>query len=285
VDRVKVGNVEVLALQDAAAKMNPTWLFPQVADQLIAEWGHLRDERGLLPMSITTYLLRSAGKTILIDTGVGPRRRTALPRGKLDSALESAGISPDEIDTVINTHLHVDHVGWNTVDNEDGTRRIFFPRARWYVQRREIDYWMTPKHLTSDNAHLRECVEPVVAAGLYSTVDGEQAFDENLTLIPSPGHTPGHMSIGISSAGERAIIVGDASHHPVHLDHPDWSPQVDTDPAQSARTRDRLIEDAIADGRTWLAGHWPYPGMGRLVRLEGKRVFQAVPSSGEGTPG
>src|SRR5262249_42076646 len=120
------------------------------------------------------------------------------------------------------------------------------------------------------------CVEPVLAAGLYSTIDGEQAFDENLTFLPAPGHTPGHVAIGIASAGERAIIVGDASHHPVHLDHTDWSPQVDTDPIQSARTRDRLIEEAIADGRTWLAGHWPYPGLGRLVRLDGKRVFQAL---------
>src|SRR5256885_13826970 len=138
-DRMKVVNVEILALQDAAALMNPEWMFPQVAGQFVAEYGHLRDERGLMPMSITTFLLRSAGKTILIDTGVGPRRRGGLPRGKLDVALANAGIAPEQIDVVLNTHPHVDHVGWNTVDAEDGSRRIFFPRARWDVQRIELE--------------------------------------------------------------------------------------------------------------------------------------------------
>jgi hypothetical protein len=83
-------------------------------------------------------------------------------------------------------------------------------------------------------------------------------------------------AIGIASQGERAVIIGDASHHPVQLEHPDWSPAFDTDPVLSAQSRDRLFDDCVADGRTWIAGHWQHPGFGRIVGLEGKRVFQAL---------
>jgi glyoxylase-like metal-dependent hydrolase (beta-lactamase superfamily II) len=119
-------------------------------------------------------------------------------------------------------------------------------------------------------------VQPVEAAGHFERYDGEFALDDHLTLVPAPGHTPGHVTVGIYSQGERAIVIGDASHHPMQLDHPDWSPSADTDPVQSAATRQRLFDAAADDGRTWIAGHWPHPGIGRILRLDGKRVFQAL---------
>jgi glyoxylase-like metal-dependent hydrolase (beta-lactamase superfamily II) len=213
-----------------------------------------------------------------VDSGLGNRPRPNFPRGRLDEALADAGVAPGEIDAVLNTHLHIDHVGWNTIDLPDGRREVFFPNARFAIQQKEWDFWMTPEQMQQPgNAHLVECVEPLRDSGRidFFTERGT-AFDENLTFVASPGHTPGHVAIGIYSAGERAIIIGDASHHPVQLDHPDWSPAFDTDPVQSARTRDRLFDEAAADGRLWLAGHWPHPGIGRIVRLDGKRVFQAL---------
>src|SRR5690606_31011497 len=142
---------------------------------------------------------------------------------KLDQSMAAAGVSPEEIDIVLNTHLHVDHVGWNTVDDGDGGQRIFFPNAEFWVQRQEWDYWMTPEHLASEgSAHLRECVEPLRNSDRLKLVEAEQAITKDLTFVPAPGHTPGHVAIGIASAGERGVIVGDASHHPVQLEHPDW---------------------------------------------------------------
>jgi glyoxylase-like metal-dependent hydrolase (beta-lactamase superfamily II) len=117
---------------------------------------------------------------------------------------------------------------------------------------------------------------PLKDSGRLDFAYAEEAIDENLTFVSSPGHTPGHVCIGIYSAGERAVIIGDASHHPVQLDHPDWSPAFDADPTVSSKTRDRLFDEAAADGRTWIAGHWPFPGIGRIVRLEGRRVFRAL---------
>jgi glyoxylase-like metal-dependent hydrolase (beta-lactamase superfamily II) len=277
VQPVTIGNVEILPVLDTAALMNPRVFLPAVGEQVIAEYPHLLDERQLLAISITTYLLRSDGRTYLVDTGVGPRRRAGLPRGHLNEALAEAGVDPAEVETIIHTHLHVDHVGWNTVDDDQGESRLFFPQASYLVQQVEWDHWMQPRFVDDpENAHLRECVRPLEGTGRIRFMKGEEAIDQNLTFISTPGHTPGHVAIGIYSAGERAILIGDASHHPFQLDHPDWSPGADTDPVQSATTRDRLFDAAAADGRTWIAGHWPFPGVGRIIRLNGRRVFQAL---------
>ncbi|MGE5139538.1 MAG: MBL fold metallo-hydrolase [Rudaea sp.] len=272
-----VGNVQVTPVQDTAILMNPQTFLPKYAEQMSAEYASAMDERGLLPMSVTCYLVRSEGKTILVDSGLGPRRRPGFPVGHLDASLKELGVSPAEIDVVLNTHLHIDHVGWNTVDRDDGSREAFFPNARFVFQQTEWDYWMTPERMSEPgNAHLVECVEPLRDTGRVDFFEGERAFDANLTFIATPGHTPGHVAIGIASAGERAVITGDASHHPAQLLHPDWSPAFDFDPEQSARTRDALFDRIISEERTIMAGHWEYPGIGRLVRLEGKRVFQGL---------
>ena len=274
---VKVGNVEITPLLDTPVLMNPRMFFPRKGDAFMEEFGQLADDRGLFGMSITCFLVRSNGKNLLIDTGLGNRRRPGFPRGRLDETLREMGVDPGEIDVVLNTHMHVDHVGWNTVDDEAGNKQIFFPNAEFYFQRNEWDFWMTPEHLDDlAHQHLRDCVEPLIDTGRVKFFEGEGAIDESLTYVPTPGHTPGHVAIGVMSSGERAVVIGDASHHPVQLIHPDWSPGADIDPVLSARTREQLFEMAIADQRTWIAGHWQFPGVGRIVRIEGKRVFQAL---------
>lgn len=274
--KVTIGSVEVTPLLDTGLLMNPHMFLPKHADQFLAEFPQLADERGLMPMAITCYLVRSAGKNILIDSGIGSRRKPGFPLGHLDEAIANAGLTPADIDIVLNTHMHIDHVGWNTVD-KDGEREIFFPNAQFWFQQQEWDYWMQPERMAEPgNVHLVDCCEPLKDTGRITFADGEKAIDEHLTYVPTPGHTPGHVAIGIMSQGERAVVVGDASHHPVQLVHPDWSPSADYDPVQSANTRDRLFDWAIEEGRTWLAGHWQHPGIGRLVRLEGVRTFRAL---------
>lgn len=275
--KATVGAIEVTPLLDCRLLMNPHNFMPGHGDAILAEYGSVADSRGLLPMAITCYLLRSQGKTILVDSGLGNRRRPQFPVGHLDDALAEAGIAPDEIDIVLNTHMHIDHVGWNTIDRPDGSREIFFPRAEFWYQRTEWDYWMAPERLAEPgNIHLVECVEPLRDTGRIKLVSEETAITADLTYISTPGHTPGHVAIGLASQGERAVIIGDASHHPVQLLHPDWSPSADWDPVMSATTRDRLFDSAIEEERTWIAGHWEHPGIGRLVRLDGKRQFRAL---------
>jgi glyoxylase-like metal-dependent hydrolase (beta-lactamase superfamily II) len=276
-NKVTIGNVEITALQDASILMNPRQFLPDHGDQFAEECASEADERGLLPMSVTCFLLRSAGKNVLIDTGLGSRKRPGFPGGKLDQAMAAAGIAPSDIDIVIHTHLHIDHTGWNTIDAPDGSRQIFFPKAKFLIQQVEWDYWMQPKFVGDpSHPHLAETVEPLTNSAQLKFSKGEESIDENLVFIHSPGHTPGHVCVGIQSAGEKAVIVGDASHHPIQLSHPDWSPSFDADPSVSHKTRDRLFNWAVDEGRTWIAGHWPYPGMGRIVRVEGKRTFRAL---------
>jgi len=275
--KVTIGSVQVTPLLDAPMLMNPRYFLPEHADELAAMYPADLDERGLLPMAVTCYLVRSAGKNVLVDTGLGPRKRPGFPPGKLDAAMHAIGIAPVDIDVVIHTHLHIDHVGWNTFDAEDGTRQVFFPNARFVIQQAEWDYWMQPERMSAPgSAHLVECVEPLRNTGRITFTSGEDSFDEHLVFISTPGHTPGHIAIGIASQGERGVICGDASHHPAQLTHPDWSPSADTDPVQSAKSRDRLFDLVADEQRTWMAGHWPHPGIGRIVRLDGRRVFQAL---------
>lgn len=276
-DKVRIGAVEVTPLLDCGLLMDPRMFLPAHAEEFVTEYGHLANERGLMTMAITCYLVRSGGKSLLVDTGLGNRRRPNFPIGHLDESLANAGLTPADIDIVLNTHMHIDHVGWNTVDKEDGSRDVFFPNAQFWFQQTEWDYWMQPERMAeAGNAHLVECAEPLRNTGRITFAGGEKAIDENLTYVPTPGHTPGHVAIGIMSQGERAVIVGDASHHPVQLVHPDWSPPFDYDPIQSGKTRERLFDWAIEEDRVWMAGHWEHPGMGRLRRLEGKRSFRAL---------
>lgn len=273
---VTVGNVEITPLNETRLLANADILFPEHGAQFRAERPEIFDERRLTEMAITCFLVRSEGKTLLVDTGLGPRSRPMFPSGHLDEALHEVGVAPEDIDIVVNTHLHVDHVGWNTVDDDEGNPQVFFPNADFWIQQTEWEHWMTPERMADPaNVHLVQCVQPLEASGHVHLADSEAAITADLTYIPAPGHTPGHVAIGIYSAGEKGVIVGDASHHPIQLDHPDWSPAVDSDPKQSAVSREALFEQAIDEERLWLAGHWPV-GIGRIVRLGGRRVFQAL---------
>lgn len=274
---ISVGSVEILALLDAPFLQNPKFVVPDHADEMAEEFRDTLDERGLATGAVTCYLVRAGGQLILVDTGIGPRKRAGFPAGHLDEELAEAGVAPSDITAVVHTHLHIDHVGWNTFENAAGHAEVFFPNARFVIQQAEWDYWMTPEMLAEPrNAALRECVEPLRDGGRLHFTRGEESFGEHLVFISAPGHTPGHVAVGISDRGERAIIIGDASHHPVHVAHPDWRSPLDWDGALAAARRDRLFDLAADDGRLLLAGHWKHPGWGHIVRLQGKRAFRAL---------
>ena len=276
-ERVRIGSVEITALLDAPFLQNPKVLTPDHAEEMAAEYRDTLDERGLCMGAVTCYLLRSAGRLMLVDTGIGPRRRPGFPQGHLDEALKAAGVRPDEIEVVIHTHLHTDHIGWNTYDREDGRREVFFPKAQFVIQQAEWDFWTAPEMLADPrHAALEECVMPLKDSGRIHFTQGEASFGEHLVFISAPGHTPGHVAVGVVDGGERGMIIGDASHHPFQVAHPDWYSRLDADPVLAAASRDRLYNLAADDGRLVLAGHWRHPGWGHIVRLDGVRSFRAL---------
>lgn len=271
----RIGSVEITALLDAPFLQDLTYLSPEHADELTAQYRDSLDERGLCTGAVTCYLVRTPNGLALIDSGIGPRKRRGFPRARLDETLQQAGVSPADVDLVIHTHLHIDHVGWNTYPDDAGDPQLYFPNAQYVVQRAEWNYWMTEEMLADPaNAVLRECVLPVQDAGRLLLVDADARFLGALGFISTPGHTPGHVAVDIADQGQRALIIGDASHHPFQVEHAHWASPMDVDAEQAGRARDRLYDEAAEDGRLVLGGHWEHPGWGRIVRDGDRRYFR-----------
>jgi glyoxylase-like metal-dependent hydrolase (beta-lactamase superfamily II) len=147
--------------------------------------------------------------------------------------------------------------------------------ARHLVQRRDWDFFVQPDKMATQSV-IGLCAVPLEAAGALDLVDGDQSVTAGISLLLTPGHTPGHQSVLVTSGAEKAIILGDASHSPMQLLHPEWSPSYDTDPIESAQTRAALWDRIEQQGLRVAAGHYPYPGIGGIARVEGKRTWQPM---------
>jgi glyoxylase-like metal-dependent hydrolase (beta-lactamase superfamily II) len=216
------------------------------------------------------YAVRSQGKTILCDTGIGPGPIAFLggQKGRLLDDMRSKGVQPDDVDIVVHTHLHADHVGWNLGPNGAPN----FPKAKYYAP--EADWAFFNKALQA-NPQMGQVV-PLKDSGRLELYSGEFSVTAEVSTVPTPGHTPGHSSIVIASAGERAVVMGDLAHHPAQVDRTEWSPGFDVDGVLSAETRAKVVERLASEGAVAAFCHFPEPGFGRIVKLEGRRVFQAL---------
>lgn len=229
---------------------------------------HFANDEGRLKMSIHSLLLETPEHRIIVDTGLGndkQGRNVPAWNNRQDPFLEkltAAGLAPESIDTVLCTHLHVDHVGWNT-KLVDGTWLPTFANARYVFGRTEFDYW---RDHSSDPAHaavFADSVKPIADAGKAELVADDIRLTDEITLIPTPGHSPGHMSVHIRSGGEQGLLTGDVAHHPCQMHHLDWSATVDTDPKQSADTRRELFSRFADTPTLVIGGHF---GAGHIVR-------------------
>jgi glyoxylase-like metal-dependent hydrolase (beta-lactamase superfamily II) len=284
--RLSIGNVQIVGLADVAvdAPLTLDQAFPGVPADA---WEPYRERypgvfRGpnVWHLDIGCYLLRSRGRTILVDTGIGPASTpiSALlqTEGRLLEALRAEGVGPDDVDTVIISHLHVDHVGWN-VQEENGRARLTFPRARYLVHEADWAAFQRPEvQERLPFQYVDQLVTPLLTlGGLELTSDGRAVTDE-LTLLHTPGHTPGHQSVLVVSGSERAILSGDALVHPAQVTEPEWLFFQDLDSAQAVQTRRQLLDRIEAEGMTVAACHFLEGGFGRLVRLEGRRYWQGL---------
>lgn len=274
---IRVGSVEVLPVLDATASAPCSVLFPHIEQEQWAPHDQYLDD-GNLTISITSFLVRAGGKNILVDTGIGNKSRHLYPDGRLPDALTEAGVRPGEIDIVLATHIHVDHVGWHTTLREGGAIEPTFPNAKHVFTKAEWDYFTDPE-VSSMRRHeyVVDSVLPLegrVDIDLID-VDSEHLLTDEITLLATPGHTPAHTSIAIASGGEAAIIWGDICHHPAQVTEL-WSPVFDMNPTLAQATRDKLLEKLERERTLVLAGHFAFPGMGRITKVEGKRYWQAM---------
>lgn len=280
-----VGNVEIFQiieleggkiiqniLPDATTKniKKMKWLVPNFAD-----------ENGVLKAFVQCFLIKSQNKYILVDTCNGNNKnRPNLPEWanlkiKFIEKINQLGLTPSDINYVICTHLHFDHVGWNTM-LVNGKWTPTFPKAKYIFSKKEYDYWKNEpkKEMIDDLLGIKDSVQPVIDSGLALFVDDNFKLDDHISFIPSPGHTPGHVSIFIESDNKKALISGDFIYHPSQIENPEWGNSVDTFPDQALKTK-RKILSSIVNTKTLLIGsHFSNPSGGYVVTKNGKQIFE-----------
>lgn len=269
---LKVGQVTIIPLSDGGFTAPPAGFMPSVPAERWKGYEEFLNHEGHVPLNFGCFLINETGSWLLVDTGVG--KSPAFPGGKLLGELEKAKVSPDQIERVLITHLHPDHVG-GSAEERDGKRVLTFPNGKHVVQRKDWDFFTQPD-VAKENVYIGNCAVPVHEAGMMEIVDGEASLSPSITAIPTPGHTPGHQSFLIASGGEKAIIVGDVTHSAVQLQETDWCPGFDMDAAASTQTRRALFDRIEQEGLKVCAGHYPYPSIGQIVRVEGKRRWQGI---------
>jgi glyoxylase-like metal-dependent hydrolase (beta-lactamase superfamily II) len=272
VDRLMLGNVEIARVTEwegaggAATDMfpdsardewhaNSSWLAPDNFDPAAESY----------LTCMQTWVLRSEGATILIDTGVGNHKdRPAIPpfsglETDFVERLKQAGTTPDDVDVVVCTHTHVDHVGWNTI-LDNGEWRPTFPNATYLFAERDYDFW------NPDNAHQRrgeavnanmfdDSVRPIRNAGQAHLWDGSHRIDANLRIALAPGHTPGLGVVTLESGGDRAVFVGDLLHSPMQVLHPEWNSCFCESPEEARASRERVLSWAADNNALVVPAH------------------------------
>jgi glyoxylase-like metal-dependent hydrolase (beta-lactamase superfamily II) len=253
----------------AALSRHRSWLEP-----------HFLNRDGTATLSIHGLVVESGGQRIVVDTCVGERKIPGY--GELSQGgrpflrdLESAGFPPASIDVVLCTHMHFDHVGWNTV-RVDGRWVPAFPNARYLFARAEWEHWNKDPN-SGFTPTLDDAVRPILDAGQADLVPPDHRITPELRLEPSPGHTPGHVCLAIESSGEHALVTGDMTHHPVQWAEADWKMVADVDPPQAIATRRRLRSAAASSAALVIGTHYAPPCAGRVVASGGGFAFRAQP--------
>ena len=280
----RIGNVKITRVVEMEITGGTRFILPDATREACIpfDWmqPHFMDEEGNLIMSIHALVVDTGERRIVVDTCIGNDKERNIPNWNhlqtsfLDD-LAAAGYPRESIDTVLCTHLHVDHVGWNTM-LVDGQWVPTFSNARYLVAEKEWQYWDANEDEQEYGSVLGDSVRPVVEAGLVDFVSMEEKLCDEVWLEPTPGHTPGHVSVRIASNGDNALITGDCIHHPVQMTRTDWCSSADYDQVQGQRTRESLLE-SYADGDVLVIGtHFATPTAGHIKHDGGGRYRLVV---------
>jgi glyoxylase-like metal-dependent hydrolase (beta-lactamase superfamily II) len=273
----RVGDVDIARIVEVYGfEDDITMLLPDATPRYVQQFGwllpHFATPDGRMIISFQCFVLRSKGRTAMIDTCIGNDRKREFDvfcnlQNTFLEDLSTAGFPAAEVTDVLCTHLHFDHVGWNT-RLVGGKWVPTFPQARYLFGRREWEHW---EHLRATGGyhhmdHLQDSIDPVIEAGLEEFIDPDFRLTDEVSLMATPGHTPGHVSVLIESRGERAVITGDLMHHPIQIAVPATEANFDMDKAQAARTRCDFVQRFGGSGTLVIGSHFAEPTAGLIVR-------------------
>ena len=285
--RWRVGDVAITQIVESAGSSPPGFLFADLSAEQVRSHAWLRPHfataEGRLIASIHAFVVESRGRTIVVDTCVGNDKQRALAawnqlHGPFLHDFAAAGFAPERVDVVVCTHFHSDHVGWNT-RLVDGRWLPTFANARYLASAAEH------RHLQShddpaERQLLADSVQPVVDAGLFDWVATDHALTDEVRLEPTPGHTPGHVSVRIRSSGAEAVITGDLMHHPLQCAAPNVCSRFDDDRAEALATRLRFLREQADRDVLVLGTHFATPTAGRIVSDGATWRFAVEPAGG-----
>jgi glyoxylase-like metal-dependent hydrolase (beta-lactamase superfamily II) len=269
--RWQIGAVRITRIVEIEGSSPGTFFFKGVTPEQLLQHAwlkpHFLTEEGRVIGSIHAFVVESQGRTIVVDTCVGNDktrdvRSWNMRKGRFLEDMAEAGFPRERVDTVLCTHLHVDHVGWNTM-MQDGRWVPTFPNARYLFGRKELEHWSGISD-PGDRTIQQDSVKPILDAGLADLVESDHRITPEVFLEPTPGHTPGHVSVRISSQGSDAVITGDLMHHPVQCGEPAWAANFDIDPDAARATRRAFLEK-YKDGKVLVLGtHFAAPTAGHI---------------------
>lgn len=275
----KIGDVEVVRIVEVNAHEDPFEVLmpgatPELAKQHEWLFPHFATPDGRMKISFQAFVLRSGTQKIMIDTCIGNDRQREYPiftnmQTSFIEDLTVSGYAPETIAKVLCTHMHFDHVGWNT-RKVNGRWVPTFPNARYLFGRHEYEHWQMLKrtHGYHDFTHLEDSVDPITSAGLADFIEPDFKITDEISLVPTPGHTPGHVSVHISSKGQQGFITGDMLHHPLQLAEADCPGNFDMDKAQCVKTRKAMFERLGDKNILVIGSHFSDPTAGYIVRDE-----------------
>lgn len=270
----QIGRVKITRIVEMDLPVPALMVIPQATPEELRKspWLYphfVTEDSAILKLSVHALLVETPQLKLVVDTCVGNDRPREITGGEpLATAflqhLAEAGWSRTVVDTVVCTHLHVDHVGWNTMLEKDNWVPTF-PNARYLIGRTEYEFWNTHED-EEQKAMMGDSIKPVVDAGLVQLVELDHVISPEIRLIPSLGHTPGHVSVMIESEGERAVITGDIAHHPCQMAHLDWSFDEPHRRAEAMATRTRLFSEWADQPILVIGTHFAAPTAGHVFR-------------------
>ena len=293
IDRFVVGDACILRVEESCFDaLDPYEIYPDVRPEHLADnlsWlvpGFLHPASGRLVVSFQSFIVQADGKTIVVDTCVGDCKHRARPAfdrqawGWLDR-LRSASIEPEDVDIVVCTHFHVDHVGWNT--RLDGDRWVpTFPRATYLFPQNELDYWGSAagaRAMARTGDYWADSIAPILEADLARAIRPGHIVSPSVAVREAHGHTPGSVAVEVQSRGQRALLIGDVAHTLLQLRYPDWNTRFCTNPEAARETRLRILEEAARTQTLLLPNHFVAPTAGLVEQGAGGFSYRYVGSA------